>query len=105
MWGYVGFIGLCWLVGIGGNFLPIHRSLKSRILSLAWTNAILGIFLFFFRFEGIPLLGMDIWRLLQEILTVVWIISIIRYSRTHLKHELMSEKVTSYRQKFLPKAK
>lgn len=105
MWVYVGFAGVQ-AVGIPLTyFLPIHASLKARIYQLFWTNVILSPILFFFRFEGVPLFGMDVWRTLQELATVIWIGYIVYYVRTGLRQELLTEAVHAYKGRYLPKAK
>ena len=105
MWIYVGFIGLSWIGALLIYFLPIHTSLKQRLAQLFWFNAILGIFLFFFRFESIPLLGMDAWRLVQEIATIVWLGSIVYFHQTSHKEELLAEQVAAYKKRYLPTSK
>ncbi|MEI6477372.1 MAG: hypothetical protein WCO52_00025 [bacterium] len=105
MWGYVGFVAVCWVGGIAISFLKVHPQLKERIATFFWTNAILGVFLFFFRFQYLPILGMDAIRLIQEISAVVWIGFLIRYWRTDLTQVIKQEKVIEYKQKYLPKAK
>lgn len=104
-WEYVGLIGICLLVGIVTAFLKIRPSLKSRILSFAWTNALLGALLFFFRDQRIPYLGADVLRLLQEIGIVFWINSIVWFARNGLQAEKVAEQVALRKEKYLPKAK
>lgn len=104
-WYFVGFLGLCLLIGIAVYFLPIHPSLKGRVASVAWFNVVLGPFLFFFRYQRIPLLGMNIWIVLEIIATIAWIGLIIYYARTSLRKQLFSEQAEAYQKKYLPKVK
>lgn len=105
MYVYIGIIAFCAVAGIIVAFLRIHPELKSRIASFLWTNAIFGLVLFFFRYERIPYLGMDILRTIHEISIILWIGYLIWYSMTGFKQELLADKVTAHKAKYLPKQK
>lgn len=106
MWVYVGLTGLCLLIGILLPFLKkIRPSLKQRISQLVWTNFWLGLILFFFRYQRIPILGMDIWRTAQEICLFFWIIYLFRFSRTVIKKESVQEQIEERRNRYLPQPK
>ena len=106
MWAYVALIGICFLAAIALIFLKkIHPSLRSRLSNLAWTNVLLGIMLFFFRFERIPLLGMDLWRLVQEVSILAWLASIWYYWRHGFRAERLADQVVAYKEKYLPRPK
>ena len=104
-WIYVGLIGLMLLVGIVVAFLKIHPELKRRISNLAWTNVFLGVVLYFVRDQRIPVLGMDLWRFMQEIGIVVWVNAIAWYARTGLRNQNVREAARQRFEKYLPKAK
>lgn len=105
MWIYTGLILFCLIGGISLFFWRLRPGLRGRLSSLFWTNAIIGLILFFFRFERIPLLGMDLWRFLQEFAIVIWSFFILRYWRRSIPKEMLAEKVQAYRDRFLPKPK
>lgn len=102
---YLFFIAFCLIAALALSFLRIPRSLKEKLSPFFWTNTILGFILFFFRYAQVPLFGMDIWRFLQELGIVTWLVMIVRFSRKHLGEESLAEKVEDYRNKYLPKAK
>jgi hypothetical protein len=106
-WAYVGFTLLCLIVGIAFLFLKrqFRPSLRYRILNFAWTNAILGIVLFFLRDQQIPYLGSDLLRLVQIIGAVFWINSLAWFVRTSYKQEQYTEAVMARREKYLPTAR
>jgi hypothetical protein len=105
MWAYVGFTAACWILGIALAFLKIHANLKTTLARFLWANALIGPLLWFFRYERLPLMGMDIWRLIQFICDVVWIVLIIRYIRTTHRKTKVKEQVTAYKNRFLPTQK
>jgi len=104
------YLGYCAIFLIGLIILLIlHKrikpSLRDQLASVCWTNLGLGVVLFFFRQQAIPLLGMDLWRFIQECATVIWIFFIFRsYVQNH-PQEVMSELVKARREKYLPKKK
>jgi len=83
----------------------IPEGLRRRFNALCWNNLVIGLILFFFRYQRIPLLGMDIWRFVQEIVLIVWLVIIFRYWRRQLPKERFSEQVIAHKQKYLPKKK
>ena len=85
-------------------FIPrIPSGLRSRLLSFAWYNFPIAGILFLTRWQAIPVLGMDLWRLVQEIIMIVWLVSIVQYQLHHQPKEELQEKVKAYREKYLPK--
>lgn len=107
MWGYVGFLGFSLLVLIAVTVFrkKLHPNLRNRLQNWALTQVSLGIALMFFRYYRIPYLGMDLWRALQEISALAWLIWIVAYARTALPLELIKETAIARREKYLPKAK
>lgn len=104
-WWYVGLIALCLIVAVASSFLRLRQSLRVRIQNLAWTNVFIGVVLYFSRDQQLPYLGMDILRLLQEVCLVVWINATIWFYRTSYQKELVHEKVSARREKYLPKSR
>ena len=79
--------------------------LNERLGALCWNNLWLGALLFFFRYQHVPILGMDIWRFLQELVIIIWLYRIVRnFLRTYPQQRL-AERVAEYRGKYLPKPK
>ena len=103
---YIGFIAFCLL---GAIVVLIWRSLypvlRERLGLLFWTNVILGPILYFFRFQQIPVLGMDFIRTIQEIAFAIWLIVIILRTYKEYPKEKFEEKLTERRNKYLPKPK
>jgi hypothetical protein len=105
MWIYASLLIFFWIGSIVSTFIKVHPSLKSRLSAFFWTYALLGSLLFVFRYFGIPLLGMDLWRTILEISAVVWAVSIVRYALKGLRQEKLAEKIEERRTKYLPKPK
>ena len=104
--GYLVMLGVFLALAIALIFMKkVRTSLKDRLYSFLWTNIILGLILFFFRVQQIPLLGMDIWRFIQEIAIVIWIALIVRFYRKVYRKEALIQKVEERKTKYLPKAK
>ena len=105
-WVYVGLIGACVLGGIAMIFVKkLRAGLRERISSFCWNNAVIGLILFFFRYERIPLLGMDGWRFIQELGMIVWIVFIVQYYRIAIPQQNLKEQVAAHKSKYLPKPK
>jgi hypothetical protein len=103
---YVVLTGLCLIAGITLLFIrTIRPGLRERFLSFSWTNFTLGLILFFFRYERIPLLGMDVWRFVQEVAMIIWIVLIYRYWQVKIPAERLAERVIAHKEKYLPKPK
>jgi hypothetical protein len=81
----------------------IPSGLRSRLLSFGWYNFLIAGILFLTRWQRIPVLGMDLWRFLHEIIMIIWVITIIRYQVLHRPKEDLQAKVQAYRERFLPK--
>ena len=104
--GYVIMLALFLVGGLVSLFVKrIPEGLRRRFNALCWNNLVIGLILFFFRYQRIPLLGMDIWRFVQEIVLIVWLVIIFRYWRRQLPKERFSEQVIAHKQKYLPKKK
>ena len=100
------FLALLALLLIGALLslaLRLPSTLNHRLGSLFWNNLWIGILLFFFRYQHVPILGMDIWRLVQEIAIVIWIFIIVISFRRNYPMEKLAKKVADYRSKYLPK--
>jgi len=104
-WVYLALVIACFIGGIILAFWKTNYSFKQPLSSLLWTNFWIGIFLFFFRYQAIQILGMDIWRFIQEVAIVIWLFSIIRTYRRRAPQDALAAKVTAYRDRFLPKPK
>jgi hypothetical protein len=102
---YLAFVTLSIIVALVLLFLPVHTASKQRLGTLLWTNGAIGIVLFFFRYQQIPLLGMNLWRLIQEIVFVAWLLFILRFMRKQIPADRFTEKVIERRNKYLPKPK
>ena len=102
---YFGFLALNLLVAIAIFFVRLHPALKERVSQLCWTMFIVGSILSFFRLQRIPLLGMDLWRTILEVVGLVWVILIIRYFNTGHKKELLNIELEKRRTKYLPRKK
>jgi hypothetical protein len=105
-WAYLGLIITCLVAAVAMLFAKrLRPGLRERISSFGWYNAVIGTILFFFRYQRIPLLGMDGWRFLQEIGMIVWLILIIRYARVAIPQQSLAEQVVAHKAKYLPKPK
>lgn len=102
---YIGLIGVLTLAAIVLSFWKLPERLRGPLLQLSWGNAVTGLILLFCRTQEIPFLGMDLWRFIQEVAIVIWLLVIgISYLR-HRKQERLDQKVAAYKNKFLPKKK
>ena len=105
-WVYVGVLSILLVLGVGLLFIKKGRpALREQLANFAWVNLGFGIIIFFFRYQRIPLLGMDLWRLLQEGEMLVWLLLILRYRLVIYPKETLEEKIVSYRSKYLPRPK
>lgn len=104
-WAYVALVIGCLLLGVIVGFSKIHPQIKSRLLVLLWVNGILGLLLWWVRLLQIPIIGMDLWRFLQELGIVIWILWIVFYVRRHYPKIKLKEQTIAYREKYLPKKK
>jgi uncharacterized membrane protein len=105
-WSYVALVSACFIGGIILTFWKQgHPYLKSSLSRLLWSNFWLGLFLFFFRFQRIPILGMDIWRFIQEIAMIAWLVVMARTYSKQRPQEVLQEKVAAYKNRYLPKPK
>lgn len=102
---YVGFVALCAILAIALLFVRAHRPVVERLSTLLWSNLIVGLFLIFFRLQLVPLLGMDLWRTVQEIGFLIWLAVIVRYWKVDYSKGLLAQKVEERRTKYHPKKK
>lgn len=103
MWAYVGFLAACLTVLIVALLLKtLHPELKRRLITFASTQLWLGAFLFFFRYFRIPYLGMDFFRLIQEITAVIWIGLIVKFALTELPKLNIKAAADARKKKYLP---
>jgi hypothetical protein len=105
MWAYLVFLGICFLGTILCLVIRFYLPLRTRLTNLFLTNVVLGAILFFFRYQQVPLLGMDILRTLQEIGFVIWLIIIVSHIRVAKPKEALAALVEERRTKYLPKPK
>jgi hypothetical protein len=105
MWWFVGLIGLCLAAGLASLFIRFHDRLRHRLSTLFLNNVWIGAILFFLRYERLPILGMDLWRLIQEITLFVWLALITRDFRRDYPKERLAARIVEYRAKYLPKPK
>lgn len=80
----------------------IYARLFEKILNFSSTNACVGLLLFFFNSEMIPLLSSRFWYLLWAIGSIIWLFFIGKYtlSLPVKKKELEKQRVF---EKYLPK--
>jgi len=76
----------------------------SRLGNSAVTMGFLGLLLFFFSFEGIPLLGARFWFLLWALGFLIWIATIVRYVFKVVPVERKAELERQEREKYMPKS-
>lgn len=106
MWYYIGFAAICYILLIVMLFLKkINPEIKTRVNSFLVTNIWLCLFFGFFRYQRIPIMGMDFIRTLQIVVAIFWIISIIRFKKIILPQIILHQKVEERRNKYLPKPK
>ena len=106
MWFYIGFAILCYVLLVILLFIKkMDLELKARINSFLTTNVWLCILFGFFRYQRIPLLGMDFVRTIQLIANIFWIISIIRFKKVFLPQIKLQQKIEDRKSKYLPKSK
>lgn len=105
-WYYLSFAAICYLLLVILLFFKkINPEVKARVNSFLVTNTWLCLFLGFFRYQRIPIIGMDFVRTIQIIIDIIWIISIVRFKKVILPQIALSQKVEERRNKYLPKPK
>jgi len=109
-WYFMGlFVLLLILLFIGALAIlfwkKAHTPLRSRLINFFWGNLVLGLVIFFFRYERIPYLGATGIRALYELGILIWLNNIIWYRRTGMSKELTEQAVAARKAKYLPKAK
>lgn len=76
-----------------------------RVASYALTAAVLFTFIFFFRYEGIPLLGARFWFLGWAIMVVAWGAQLVLSYRTEIPRLLQERENYKQFAQYLPKKK
>jgi hypothetical protein len=106
-WWYVGLMGLLLVVLVSSLLLrkQMIPALRGLLISVSLTNLLWGAVLYFFRVQHIPLLGMDLWRFVQELGLVIYLsISIPRIIKNHrLTQQVVAHETA--KSKYLPKPK
>lgn len=104
-WSYVALIAACFIGAVILTFWRGDQQLSRPIAQVLWNNVWVGPILFFFRYQEIPVLGMDLWRFIQEVAIVAWLVVILKgYSKKQPQVQLQ-DKIEAYRNKYLPKPK
>ncbi|MBI5369649.1 hypothetical protein HZA85_00435 [Candidatus Uhrbacteria bacterium] len=81
------------------------RDLGARAGSLLATMGLLGVLLYFFSFERIPMLGARFWYLFWVIGAIVWIIFLVRYARVTLPQRQQRDQERAQLRRYLPTKK
>ncbi|MFA5248438.1 MAG: hypothetical protein WC415_04400 [Patescibacteria group bacterium] len=80
----------------------LYRRLLDRIFTFFTTNFFIGLPLFFFNHESIPVLSSRLWYILWFIGMAIWIFFIVRYSLTLPDRKKEVDKEKEF-QKYIPK--
>jgi hypothetical protein len=83
----------------------LHPHYRNMVLGFASTNLILGATLAFFRYQRVPLLGMDALRSLHLLSMIIWLPFILKFRLFKVKKINLEEKVRERKNKYLPKPK
>lgn len=103
---YIGLSAFCLLIAIVIPLIKrIHPEWRTAAMVYGWTYAILGLFLFFFRSQRIPYLGMDILRSIQLLSMLIWGIVILFRNMPLISRQNLDQLVQSRKEKYLPKPK
>jgi hypothetical protein len=106
MEGYVAFLVILFLAGI---VVLLRRRLyapyRSVLLQFFWTNLFLATLLFFFRWQRIPIFGMDFLRTAHFLFMLGWVALILKYRLTAYRRDRLMILVEERRQKYLPRPK
>ena len=72
----------------------IYRGFLKRLYSFFWSNAIIGLVLFFFNYEMVPFFSARFWLGLWLIMMAIWIFFILKKLKTipQQKRQLEQEK-------------
>lgn len=67
--------GVVWLaLARRAAALPPLESVRSRLTNLLFMSGLIGLFLVFFRWQGIPFMGSRIWLVLWLVVIVAWLV-------------------------------
>ena len=105
-WAYAALLVILLLGIIVLPFLKkIQPQIREKLIGFCWTNLIIGLVLGASRWQGIPLFGMDAWRLLQELLMLAWLILLAISHRKAAPKQQLDQAVSAYKARYLPKPK
>ena len=102
---YIALIAILLIGALISVFVRLPGKLNDRFGTLCWNNVWIGGLLYFFRYQHVPILGMDIWRLLQEVAIVIWLYVIVNHFRRTYPQERLDTRIAEYRGRYLPKPK
>lgn len=93
------------IYAVKSNQEKLTRRAVQRAGNLLLTMGLIGLLIWFFTFENVPILSMRIWLLVWLGSAIAWAWSIIRYVRVEIpaKHSMQAER--DRMNKWLPKAK
>jgi len=88
------FIVLALLIIIIKKRSGIYRGFFKRLYSFFWSNALIGLVLFFFNYEVVPFFSARFWLGLWLLLMIAWLILILKKLKTipRQKKQLEQEK-------------
>jgi hypothetical protein len=102
-WVYAGWLVLFTLVlMVSIVWRRTNSEIRFRLVNFCFTQVLTGLFLAFFRYQGIPLLGMDAWRFFQIVWWLVWAILFASYLLRTYPRIRLAEKVANQKNKYLP---
>lgn len=104
-WYYIAFLVFCALLLTAAYYSRLPALLAKPLRRIAFNNLWIGLLLLFFRLERVPVLGMDVWRIIQECAIVtLLVLTFLHFRKNHPKN-VLSARVEAYRNRFLPKAR
>ena len=72
--------GIVWLaLARKAATLPPFEPIRARLTNLLFMTGLVGLFLVFFRWQGIAFLGSRIWLLLWLVVILVWFVRLVIY--------------------------
>lgn len=93
------------IYGVKAGLDKFVRRAVERAGNLLLTMGLIGLLIYFFTFEHVPILSMRLWLLVWLLSALAWVWSIARYVRVDIpaKRELMAERERL--NKWIPKPK
>ncbi len=106
-WWYVGMLALLLVVLVVSFIIrkKIGQEVASLLINFCLTNLFWGGILYFFRVQRIPLFGMDIWRLLQELSMAIYLGVALPATIRAARINKQEQKQVAAKEKYLPKPK